>query len=289
MDAKYQRRLQVIEQENIRLSRALNAAQKQEAQQGIVWNDDAQPDIQAPPSIAGKDENPQPETASVPAGPSGSEGNLVQAVKARQQLRNKITGTPVRPRQIENKVADAVVPQPLNPQADAAVSQVVLETPTQPSVVAPAMVALSGDEIRRLISQSQVPLVTPVERVSRISGPDFAAFRWDTGRVYGSGEQSRMASLNGFENAVQGYIAKTASRCAGQFDKTLLPLSAPSGVVARTADIACIDGDQGAAASIIFFAHDGMFYAMAHETDLDGFQTAMDHRDRLAVGLDSVF
>jgi hypothetical protein len=152
------------------------------------------------------------------------------------------------------------------------------------------MVALSGDEIRRLLMESKIPLQTTIDRIDRVSGPDFAAFRWDTGMVYGSGEQARMANAASFENAVQSYIQKTASRCDNSFDQNIETIDTINGITVKAADIACVDENaNGNAASILFFSYDGMFYALAHEADMDSFTMAMDMRDRLKKSITQIF
>jgi len=152
------------------------------------------------------------------------------------------------------------------------------------------MIALSGDEIRQLVSQSKIPLESSVDRIDRVSGPDFAAFRWDTGIVYGSGEQSRLSDVSAFNNSVQQYIQKTASRCQGSFDQNIAAVNTSNGLTVKSADIACVDDNaMGSAASILFFVRDGMFYALAHEANMDSFKIAMDMRDRLAGSIDQIF
>lgn len=152
------------------------------------------------------------------------------------------------------------------------------------------MVALSGDEIRQLVSESKIPLETSIDRIDRLSGPDFAAFSWDTGMVYGSAEQSRINNVSAFDNSVQQYIQKTAERCEGNFDQNIMAVNTANGLTVKSADIACVDDNAtGSAASILFFVRDGMFYAMAHESDMDTFKVAMDMRDRLLGTIDQIF
>ena len=201
----------------------------------------------------------------------------VTASQARKQLRDRL--------QNKSKIA---APMPV----------VVEKTPASPSVIPsqpknieiPKMVALSGDNILQLVSASRIPLQAQVGRVNSVSGPDFAAFKWDTGVVYGSGEQSRLGNVSAFDGSVNKYIQKTASRCSGAFDQTIIPVQASNGLTVKSADIACVDNQgQGHAASILFFAKDGMFYALAHEADMNSFEIAMDMRERLSSSLKSVF
>lgn len=148
------------------------------------------------------------------------------------------------------------------------------------------MTALSGDEIRQLVAKSRIPLKGSIDRIDRVSGPDFAAFRWDTGFVYGSGEQSRLSDISAFDKSISSYIEKTQSRCTGSFDQTVMPIENSNNINIKTADIACVDANaNGNAASILFFAQDGMFYALAHEANMDTFTNAIDMRDRMVKNL----
>ena len=152
------------------------------------------------------------------------------------------------------------------------------------------MQTLSGDQIRQLLAASRIPLATSINRVERISGPDFAAFQWDTGFVHGSGEQSRIAGTSNFNEAINSYIQKTASRCSSTFDQSVEMIKSTNSMTVKAADIACVDQNaNGNAASILFIEHEGMFYALAHEADMDTFTVAMDMRDRLAQSVTRIF
>jgi chromosome segregation ATPase len=201
----------------------------------------------------------------------------ITASEARKQLRDRL--------QNKSKIA---APMPAVVEKKPASPSVI---PSQPeNIESPKMVALSGDNIRQLISASRIPLQAQVGRVNSVSGPDFAAFKWDTGMVYGSGEQSRLNNISAFDGSVKQYIQKTASRCSGTFDQTIIPVQTSNGLTVKSADIACVDNQgQGHAASILFFAKNGMFYALAHEADMNSFEIAMDMRERLSNALKSVF
>jgi len=233
LDEQYTKRLQVIEQENIRLARDLAAEKMKQA----TVEANGMPKMPQQPSVRQRSVS-------------------LQDIQREQPWRSNI--------QIPHKTANSA------------------QYP---------MASLSGDEIKQLVARSQIPMTAQIERVNHVSGPDFAAFRWDTGRVYGSGEQSTMPNASAFQQSVNQYISKTQSRCASAFDKTMIPVSSPNGLQVSAVDIACIDprNAEGVAASVLFFAHNGMFYAVAHESAIDDLQTAMDMRDKLANNLASVF
>jgi hypothetical protein len=164
------------------------------------------------------------------------------------------------------------------------------EVAPQPASIPRANIVLSGDEIRELVAQSKIPLQSSIDRVERVSNADFAAFRWDTGMVYGSGEQSRVNNAVGFNGFVQNYIQKTASRCQGNFDQDVRVVNTVNDIMVKSADIACVnDNAEGNAASILFFTRGDMVYALAHEADMQNFTVAMDMRDRLAGTVDQIF
>jgi LysM repeat protein len=180
---------------------------------------------------------------------------------------------------LRDRVAETPEPMPQAQRRVAVQQQPRIQTATR----------LSGSEIKEIIRSAQLPLMGTIDRIDRVSGPDFAAFRWDTGTVFGSGEQSRLVGRSAFNNAVTQYINKTRSRCTQSFDQTVEQRNV-NGLTIQVADIACVDNNaQGAAASIVFFAHEGMFYALAHEADMNSFQTAMDMRDRLASHVTAIF
>jgi hypothetical protein len=202
---------------------------------------------------------------------------------------NKITGK-VTQSQARQQLRDRLKNKSIVVDRSPVAVKKTAETAQMPVVETPKMVALSGDNIRQLVAASRIPLQTQMGRVNSVSGPDFAAFKWDTGMVYGSAEQSRLSSVGAFDGSVSQYIQKTASRCSGTFDQTIMPVHAPNGLMVKSADIACVDNQgQGHAASILFFAKNGMFYALAHEADMNSFEIAMDMRERLSSALKSVF
>ena len=237
---------------------------------------------------------PQPQVAVQPQMPA-VETQLQpapqpQKVNAEEQRRRSL---PVLDTQIQRQaLASQILQQSQVQPVQARPAAPVTAAAIAPQVIQAAQQArpvLSGNEIKTIVSRAKLPLVANVDRIDHVSGPDFAAFRWDTGVVYGSGEQSRIGNISGFNNTVQNYINKTKSRCTGSFDQTLTDRSI-DGVNVKVADIACVDENaNGVAASILFFIHQGMFYALAHEADMNTFETAMDMRDRLANSIGAIF
>jgi len=286
LEQKYKGRFQAIERENIRLANALNKEQNKQPEI-VEARMPRQPQIVGKlPDVVDAVSVPVVPVKTVSASDNVGAGSVSPSM-ARQALRNKITGRTIAPSPITETtpVANA-------PSMKAVPIAVAARTPMAASthIQSVKMAELSGDEIKRLVAQSNIPLVSPINRVSNVSGPDFAAFRWDTGTVFGSAEQTKLSNPAAFEKSVSQYISKTQSRCVGDFDKTLLPVTTSNGLNARAVDIACVqNGDSGAAVSVLFFENNGMFYAVAHESGLDHFETAMQLRDQMANNLNRLF
>jgi len=151
------------------------------------------------------------------------------------------------------------------------------------------MKILSGDLIRQLIGQASISLKGNISRIQKLSQSDFAAFRWDTGVVYGNAEQKRANGAETFDQFVKAYVQKTSQRCQGTFDQTSSIVRAA--ITARSVDVACIDNNasSGHTASIVLFENSGMFYAIAHEGSVQKFQIAMDMRDRVINSIQQSF
>lgn len=260
---KAQTRFNAAESENIRLAKELAAARNQIAQVQAAPVQaapvQAAPVMQAAPVIA----------AAVPG---------VQASHISRPINDYDTvpaSQPVAPMVVTATVAQAPAMMPV--------------TPTQVAYAPAVNVGPSGSDIAQYLRRAGIPMVSGFEKVSKVSGPQFGAFRWDTGTVFGTAEQAIMQSPGGFEQAVNAYLAKTRQRCTGTFDESF-----DAGQFARNkdfavADVACVMPDgTGAGAAMVFYYKDGTFNVIAHEGDITQFDQAMSTRDSLARFMEGV-
>jgi hypothetical protein len=138
-----------------------------------------------------------------------------------------------------------------------------------------------GRDIAGYLQRAGIPMVSGFEKINKVSTASFAAFRWDTGVVFGTAEQERVNNAQAFKAAIAAYMDKTRNRCSGTFDQSMADGNA--GANFATADVACIMPDgTGAGAAVVFYYKDGLFNAVAHEGNLDTFDQAMATRDKLA-------
>ncbi|USO07315.1 MAG: hypothetical protein H6866_07775 [Rhodospirillales bacterium] len=141
----------------------------------------------------------------------------------------------------------------------------------------------SGVDIQGYLQRAGIPMVGGFEKVRKVSTPQFGAFRWDTGTVFGTAEQQKLPRGQSFDQAVAAYLSKTRQRCSGTFDQSFDAAQVGKQKDFAVADVACVMPDgTGAGAAMLFFYKDGMFNAIAHEGDITQFDQAMATRDSLA-------
>jgi hypothetical protein len=154
---------------------------------------------------------------------------------------------------------------------------------TPASLGAMADAGPSGADIAGYLKRAGIPMVSGFEKVGKVSGPQFGAFRWDTGQVFGTAEQEVMPTDRNFEQAITAYLQKTKQRCSGTFDQSFDAAQMSTHKDFAVADVACVMPDgTGAGAAMVFFYKDGKFNVVAHEGDITQFDQAMTTRDSFA-------
>jgi len=147
----------------------------------------------------------------------------------------------------------------------------------------------SGQDISGYLRRAGIGMVSGFEKVQGVSTADFAAFRWDTGVVFGTAEQQKMPNNKGFEQAINSYLSKTRNRCSGTFDQSFDASQVAANKNFAVADVACVMPDgTGAGAAVLFYYKDGMFNVVAHEGDIAQFDQAMATRDSLVRFMNGV-
>jgi len=146
----------------------------------------------------------------------------------------------------------------------------------------PVMAGLSGQDLQALLAKAQVPMQKGFQKVGAVSGADFAAFRWDTGVVFGTAEQQRIGNPAAFDAAITSYLRKTRDRCSGSYDQSYQGVQKQASATFAMADVACVMPDgSGAGAAMVFFYKDGLFNVVAHEGEVKHFRDTMGIRDRV--------
>lgn len=154
------------------------------------------------------------------------------------------------------------------------------------SGIAPVKGLLSSDGMRALLMQNNVPIKGAVAPVKGSARRDFVSYQWETDTLYGSAEQRVMSGSNAsFDDLTTAYIDQIRNRCGGDFAAVPVSKKSGNGIVVKSYDIACVSQGVNASASVVFYSQDGVFTTIAHESDVNSMEMAMDIRDRFVSRL----
>ncbi len=165
----------------------------------------------------------------------------------------------------------------------------------QPAVthgsVAPQPVAASAStsfaspvSFSQLLQSNGVSLSSPVQ-VMQGSGPQMAEYAWRSGQVNGNSEQQLLTNVSQYGQAVKSYLAKKKSACHGDFASVPVSEQQAGDLKVSSYDVACVGNGADMSSSVLFYNHNGVITAIAHEAGLENMDEAMDIRDRIASGV----
>ena len=236
------------------------------------------------------------ETAAGDAPMAASAPVYAQAAVGHEQEAAVVSppGTPpaamATPQRIVPRV-DPVSAEPLPPRGMPSFAQGNAVSTPSPATFAPAVAVatasgklMSPAEMGQLLQRAGITAQQGVQ--AEKSTPQMVAYSWDTGELYGSAEQQAMTGPAQFDTLVQAYLNKTGQRCGGEFGAIPGAMEQQGGAQIASYEIACVTPDGGgASAAMVFYAHDGLFTAVAHETGMDSMDVAMDVRDAVFASL----
>ena len=159
--------------------------------------------------------------------------------------------------------------------------------PIEKAVLAPAASAaiggsrmMSADQVNSMLGSAGVSVSGGVNPSGNAEGGK-VSYRWEAEGLFGTLEQKPQESAAQFDRFVKDYLGKTKSRCSGEFAS--MPAMDETTVMGRVAayEIACVDGNGGASAALMFLGRDGVFTTIAHESAPESMDDAMDARDKI--------
>ena len=128
-------------------------------------------------------------------------------------------------------------------------------------------------KLQQLLSQAGIPLSG---RVAKKSNNEY---RWSAGQLVGHAQVMPKTQAGSLDMFAQNYIAQAKQSCGGDF------ASMPSSVAmgrGQSFEIACISPSRSTSSSIVFTQKGNDMIAIAHESNADDLDAAMDARDRVA-------
>lgn len=210
----------------------------------------------------------------------------------------------LRPGQVSTRVEAPAAPIALAPKSavasdafqptKAVVAPIVQQAVAQQSAQQPVMAAvaasgnmMTAEALSGQLRSAGLPVNGPVKKVDNAANGQLVAYSWDANGLFGSAEQKQMANAEQFMTYVQQYLDKTKARCAGDFAASPVPtLTPPAGMQVASYEIACVSADgTGATAALAFYGKNNLFTTVAHESNMDTMDMAMDARDRVLASV----
>jgi hypothetical protein len=142
----------------------------------------------------------------------------------------------------------------------------------------------SPQEFTSLLQSAGINIQGPVQTLKQPGASDeYKAYSWRTGSLSGFAEQRFLKDRDGFEPAVQDYIARAKSRCTGEFKASPAQIRLIGVNMAEGYELACTGSQSGSSASVLFSYRKGVLTTIAHEGHAEAMNVAMNIRDRIAA------
>ena len=139
----------------------------------------------------------------------------------------------------------------------------------------------SPEDFAQMLNAAGINIRGDVENVETGSSDSYRAYRWKTDSLFGSVEQRAMKGGKGFDTAVNDYLERAKSRCAGDFAAVPSEVTSSADQV-KSYEIACIGTKSNTSASVMFTYGNNVMMTLAHEGKAEAMDLAMEARDRMA-------
>ncbi len=160
-----------------------------------------------------------------------------------------------------------------------AVQQNASAAPATPTSIVPVSIRqpVENTDLKKLLEASHV-----VSGQQLKTADNSSILRWTSSDdLYGSAQSVTMAPGKNLTDVANGYLQKAASLCKGAFAKKMGTLKKAGKTDVLEAEITCIDGQNDAAAAVLFVAGQGNFSVITQEGTADQLTTAMSNRDAI--------
>ncbi len=106
-------------------------------------------------------------------------------------------------------------------------------------------------------------------------------YRWTADEMYGSAQPLPWISGRSFGEMANSYVQQAASLCKGSFAQKTGRVRKAGRLNVIESDMTCLDGENDAAAAVLFVADDGKLSVITEEGTVDQLTTAMSDRDSI--------
>jgi len=130
--------------------------------------------------------------------------------------------------------------------------------------------------LKNLLEASRV---VPAEALRTETSP--GTYRWTFNDMYGSAQAMSWVSGKSFGEMANSYIKQASSLCRGAFAQKTGMVKKAGKLNVLESEMTCLDGQNDAAAAVLFVADDGKFSVITQEGTVDQLTTAMSNRDSI--------
>lgn len=158
--------------------------------------------------------------------------------------------------------------------------------PSRPAAAAAVSVAVDTSGLKSLLAAARVASTGDI----RTEGN--RTLHWTTNNLYGSAQALQMTPGKSLEDMASAHVSQLQSLCKGQFAKKMAPPRRAGANDVVEVDVTCIDGQNDAAAALLFLGSRGKASVITQEGTPDQLDVAMSHREALvstAANMSGIF
>ena len=204
------------------------------------------------------------------AAKSATESAESPANAVRDEMKTEIASEILRLRASENH------PTKASPNAGPPVVAAPVPPVAMAAITAPPRPLAGNTDLRNLLEASHVASGQQIK-----TGDNGNTLRWTSDDLYGSAQELPLASGKNLTAMASSYLRKTASLCKGEFAQKVGRMTRAGNLDVLEAEITCVDGQNDAAAAVLFVGGNGKFSVITQEGTIDQLTTAMSYRDSI--------
>ncbi|MCK5555487.1 MAG: hypothetical protein KAI76_04560, partial [Alphaproteobacteria bacterium] len=108
-------------------------------------------------------------------------------------------------------------------------------------------------------------------------------YRWESDNIFGSAQELPRAYGMSFSERAKEYVKQAASRCKGDFAEKTGEIKKVGRMDIFESEIVCLDGQNNAAAAILFMMDRGRASVVIQEGTVDQMTAALSKRDLVVL------
>jgi hypothetical protein len=214
---------------------------------------------------------------AIPQQPQSLQSNLTQ-LKVENAKMAQVARTEEAPQPLV-AAAPVVASTPVvAPAPVAAPAPVVASAPVAapaPVVASAPVAAPTSDSLKTLLEASQV---VPQETLTQETP---GSYSWKTEDMFGSAREMSSTPGKSLGDMANSYIQQASSQCKGSFAQKTGAVRQAGKLNVLESEMTCLDGQNEAAAAILFVEDHGKFNVITEEGTVDQLTAAMSDRDSI--------